>query len=292
LSISKKEVEKYLLANGLSGHLGQPSFIYVGPSIYFFRFPLLDELGKKAKSIFVEMRSATVVSNLKTLQEAGFTEPKKRNPHWSFITSKSSNEEDESLSYIEDVPVYRFFISSHPTAAAVVLAHWNLKRQDEPDKSFIGEIANYIRTCGCGKREEILEMARGIKSFSALRGYRVTAKEWSKRGVNLNEIMTFENYQREIDAGRPVVISFMGGSRCAKDLYSAKRCDIQTCAAGVGYLIDSTGRYITAHEGFFSREKMPNQMPSENPWVRPGVVFYNWDSISSNMILTTVNKPD
>lgn len=292
LAIRRKEAERALLANRLSGRLGEPSFIYVSPSIYFVRFPLLDKSGKKTKSIFVELRSARVVDNPRVLREPGFPEQRKRNPYWESLSSELFNKGKGCFSYIKNVPVFPFFISSHPTAAAMVLGYWGLKRLKEPAKPFIGELANHIRTWGCGRREEVLELARGIKAFSALRGYRVPAREWVKRSTNPEEQMTFEDYQQEINAGRPVVISFMHQNQGAQNLYAAKRYRIQTCVAGVGYLSDSSGRFIVAHEGFFFGEEIPEQGTSGNPWSRPGVSFYNWESISSNMILVTVSKPE
>lgn len=290
LASHKKEAKKYLLVNNLPGYLGQPSFIYVCPSIYFVRFPLLDKSGQKINSIFIEMRSSTVVSK-EILQVARFSGAGRKNPYWSSINNESPGQTNASFTYLENVPIYNFFISSHATAAAMALGYWHLNRPRELDKTFIGEIANFITTCGCGRREEILEIAGGVKRFSAMRGYRVKAGEWALRSTNPEEQMTFEDYQQEIRAGRPVVISFMHKHRCATDLYSAKRCDIQTCVVGVGYLVDATGRYIIAHEGFFFRERPP-EPNSAHPWPHPGISFYNWDSIASNMILITINKPE
>lgn len=290
LASHKKEAEKYLLVHRLPGYLGQPSFIYLCPSIYFTRFPLLDKSGQKINSIFIEMRSSTVVSK-EILQVARFPGYGRKNPYWNLISNESPGPTNASFSYIEHVPIYNFFISSHATAAAMALGYWDLRRPKEPEKTFIGEITNFITTCGCGRREEILEIAKGVKRFSALRGYRVKAEEWALRSTNPEEQMTFEDYQQEIKAGRPVVISFMHENKCAKDLYSAQRCALQTCVVGVGYLVDATGRFIIAHEGFFFRESPP-EPNSASPWPHPGISFYNWDGMASNMILITINKPE
>ena len=272
LTDCKDDLQKYLLSHKIKGDLEEPTFLYICPGIYFFKFSLSDNSGRRV--LFVEMRSNTVIPQLKIFSYPGSG---REDQSWNILEKPIFflKSDYSSLTNFRSLP---FFISSHPTSAAMILNYWNLRRADEPEKAFIGEIANYIATCGCGKKEEVLELAKGIKSFSALRGYQLKIKEYCKESTFKRERITFAEFKEEIEKKRPLLLCLTAAGNSSRNLSSAKRAPFITCVPALGYLIDKTGRYLIVQEESF--------MPASP------ISFYNWNNIANNFILITLQKPE
>jgi len=73
---------------------------------------------------------------------------------------------------IADVPKYKFFVSSHSTAAAEVLAYRGVKR-GLPEVVLIGGLEGRIYRCDCGKDINLWDVAEGTRLWAAAEGLKV-----------------------------------------------------------------------------------------------------------------------
>ena len=73
---------------------------------------------------------------------------------------------------ISDVPRYKFFVSSHSTVAAEVLAYRGVKR-GLPEVVLIGGLEGRIYRCDCGKDIDLWDVAEGMRLWAAAEGLKV-----------------------------------------------------------------------------------------------------------------------
>lgn len=257
--------------------LGPARFLYPCPGVYLVEFPLSED-NQPAGATYLDLRSLLVVKPFPISQKFP-SFPQSRNPHFSFR-------------YLEDVPIYQFFRSTHPLAAAEVLEYRGLRREGEPIKAFIAGLASFLEECLCDLPEKpsIWQVEKGVEGFSAYRQNKLEVIEKCKYSEVTEERITFDDYKRAIDAEQPVIVTFLYDPEYRRGLGIASQRMSGVSVAGVGYLSDETGNYIIGHDGLFLGEE-PLSRKGKEPWARPGVTFYNWDGNYSNIILAFVNRP-
>ncbi|MGE8016709.1 S-layer homology domain-containing protein [Bacillus mycoides] len=157
------------------------------------------------------------------LKDVKQPEEKKRSIAAPFANSSSNDEEDFGFKqkYISNVPDYNWYRGCSPTAIGNVVAYWGQNGysnliSNKAEKQVIDKLADAMGTTPA-KRTPVLKgsqivsyivegggtyttaMAPGIKKYFNDVGYNPE--------VSLDETPTYEEYTKEIDAGRPIVIN-------------------------------------------------------------------------------------
>ena len=83
---------------------------------------------------------------------------------------------------IPDVPRFAFFVSSHSTAAAEVLAYRGVKR-GLPEVVLIGGLEGRIYRCDCGKDINLWDVAEGTRLWASAEGLKVRTEAKVLRAV-------------------------------------------------------------------------------------------------------------
>lgn len=104
---------------------------------------------------------------------------------------------------IEGVPQYRLFFSSHATAGVCVLGFWKLKEETTPEAVLIATVGGHMRGCGCGGGPVVWDVAKGIRDWCERHGKPFGAVDKPVLCDKPEERMSFDEFTREIDAGRP-----------------------------------------------------------------------------------------
>uniref|UniRef100_UPI0020CF8721 S-layer homology domain-containing protein n=1 Tax=Bacillus thuringiensis TaxID=1428 RepID=UPI0020CF8721 len=154
------------------------------------------------------------------LKDIKRSEEKKRNVAKPFANSSIIDEDnfDFQEKYIQNVPDYTWYRGCTPTAFANVVGYWdqngygNLIKDNENTKQIIDLIGDDMDTDrGTGEFTAGVKfgtwpskMAPGIKKYFNSRGYNPE--------VVYDETPTYEEYKKELDAERPIIIGLRNNS--------------------------------------------------------------------------------
>ena len=96
------------------------------------------------------------------------------------LTAGGSARTDASRT-LPDVPRFKFFASSHSTAAAEVLA-FHAAKPALPQVVLIGGLEGRIYRCDCGKDIDLWDIAQGTRLWAAAEGLKAKAEARVLRG--------------------------------------------------------------------------------------------------------------
>jgi len=192
---------------------------------------------------------------------------------------------------IPDVPRYKFFVSSHSTAAAEVLAYHGVKTE-LPEVVLIGGLEGRIYRCECGKDVHLWDVAAGTRLWAGAQGLKVNTEAKVLRGGKEGEALDFAQYLGAIDSGRPVVLTYSLDEASAKDMDASFRSQERVSVVGIGYVEGNPSRCVVASlpedadkEKRFARLA---SLPGVQPGEQAGTLLIPWELTSANLIATFV----
>lgn len=277
--------------------LGEPSIVYPPcMGIYFTVFPVLEGKKRVDKIVFCSRGLFPLPKEILKLKADLSSKEvvKETEKGWDSLKRKDfklPRLRRYSFKYIENIPVYPYLIFCHPTTTAALLDYWGLREEDESMEDFTAEVARYMRE----EREDgmtIYNIPRRIEQIARIRGYSLKIATKGRSSSNPEEVITYQDYKKEIDKGCPPILIFPFGPGAGKDLSSALAQMAQFPSIGVGYSSDPSGDYIIACESLFANEKEENIIKGESPWAKTGITFYNWNGTSGNLIVLSISKPE
>lgn len=145
----------------------------------------------------------------------------------------------EGIAKIKDFPRFSFFLNSHATASAIMMAKLGFKG-NEPEKAFIASLNVFIEKCLCNLpgKPLIHDIKQGLEGFAKYKGRNLEVRElFSSEGKD----KAFDFYKREMDSGRPLIVSFINDKEGRNPQRARERRDADSYL-GTGYLILSGDR--------------------------------------------------
>ena len=177
----------------------------------------------------------------------------------------------EGIAKIKDFPRFSFFLNSHATASAILMAYLGFKG-NEPEKAFIASLNVFIEKCLCNLpgKPLIYDIKQGLEGFAKYKGKNLEIREiFASEGKE----KAFDFYKKEIDAKRPLIVSFVYDKEGRNPQRARERRDADSYFA-IGYLQLSGGRkasylpsVITRREAsplLFPKTRLP-RVPEGNP---------------------------
>ncbi|MBC7326734.1 hypothetical protein H5T87_01295 [bacterium] len=139
----------------------------------------------------------------------------------------------EKFVRIKDFPRFTFFLNSHATASAILLAQLGLGGK-EPEKVFIASLNVFIEKCLCNLpgKPLIYDIGKGLRDFAKYKGKDLEVREIYKLKSGENPL---DFYKREISWGRAAIVSFIY-DREGREPDRAKERREADSYVGVGYL--------------------------------------------------------
>jgi hypothetical protein len=156
----------------------------------------------------------------------------------------------ERIAKIKDFPHFSFFLNSHATASAILMAYLGFKG-NEPEKAFIASLNVFIEKCLCNLpgKPLIYDIKQGLEGFAKYKGKNLEIKEiFASEGKE----KALDFYKREIDSGRPLIVSFIYDKEGRNPQRARERRDSDSYFA-TGYL-----------QLLFSKARLPG-VPYGNP---------------------------
>ncbi|MFH1777387.1 MAG: hypothetical protein ABH952_07515 [Candidatus Omnitrophota bacterium] len=294
--ILKQAAQKYILANKLDKKIGAPFFIYLCPSKYLVQFPLIDKTNPQSfnESIYVDMRSAVIVRNVKTEVYTVQHRSKQTIVPWNILQNINALTEQTKIVFalLKDVQAYPYLRSTHSIAVAGLLNYLGMKDKKLPLKAFIAGITTYIEKCLCDLPEKpiIWKIGKGIKEFSVYQGYRIEIDEKCRYSANTEEEIQFADLKIKINKTYPVIVTFLYEPHYHHDLETARQRITGSSVIGTGYLEYQIGQYLAGLDGLFKDEELLIDKKNLATETRNTVTFYNWDGDYSNLIIVSVLK--
>ena len=156
----------------------------------------------------------------------------------------------EKIAKIKDFPRFSSFLNSHATASAILMAYLGFKG-NEPEKVFIASLNVFIEKCLCNLpgKPLIYDIKQGLEGFAKYKGRNLEVREvFASEGKE----KAFDFYKREIDSGRPLIVSFIYDKEGRNPQRGRERRDSDSYFA-IGYL-----------QLLFSKARLP-RVPYGNP---------------------------
>jgi len=156
----------------------------------------------------------------------------------------------EKIAKIKDFPRFSFFLNSHATASAILMAYLGFKG-NEPEKAFIASLNVFIEKCLCNLpgKPLIYDIKQGLEGFAKYKGKNLEVREiFASEGKE----KAFDFYKREIDSRRPLIVSFIHDKEGRNPQRARERRDADSYLA-IGYL-----------QLLFSKARLP-RVPYGNP---------------------------
>ncbi|MGC8843131.1 MAG: hypothetical protein ACP5QS_04275 [bacterium] len=137
------------------------------------------------------------------------------------------------IAKIKDFPRFSFFLNSHATASAILMACLGFKG-NEPEKAFIASINVFIQKCLCNQpgKPLIYDMKEGLENFAKYKGKSLEIREVFAAGEGRKAI---DFYKREIEARRPLIVSFIYDKEGRNPQRARERREADSYLA-IGYL--------------------------------------------------------
>jgi len=134
---------------------------------------------------------------------------------------------------IKSFPRLNFFLNSHSTASASLLATLGF-RGNEPEKVFIASLNVFIEKCLCNLpgKPLVYDIKRGLEDFAKYKGKNLEVKEVYRFGSEENAL---QFYKREIDERRAVIVSFVYDKEGRKRDRARERRETDSYL-GIGYI--------------------------------------------------------
>jgi len=158
----------------------------------------------------------------------------------------------ERIAKIKDFPHFSFFLNSHATASAILMAYLGFKG-NEPEKAFIASLNVFIEKCLCNLpgKPLIYDIKQGLEGFAKYKGRNLEVREvFASEGKE----KALDFYKREIDSGRPLIVSFIYDKEGRNPQRARERRDSDSYFA-IGYLQLSGGHnpskniYLILYDG-------------------------------------------
>ncbi len=95
--------------------------------------------------------------------------------------------------------------------------------------------------CDCQANRHYWDLGRGLQQWAKLNFHELKTEEKCLRSENPAERLSFERYQQEIDAGRPVLVTFSFDKEAAKGLKESCAAQGRLSVLGIGYEVKGSG---------------------------------------------------
>jgi len=194
--------------------------------------------------------------------------------------------------------------NTHATAGAWIARYHGLKRADESDRTFITTMKVYMEHCACHLPDKPIywEIAEGLnKCFRARGRAELVVTERCRYSSAASERAGLAAYRAEIEANRPVVLTFCYDPAAAADLSTAKR-RTSNCfsVVGIGYMKYGNTDLLICHDGLQyppasgsgTLDRVSPQSLGINtqgrPWGQTGTTLYKWEGAYKNLVMVFV----
>ncbi|PGA79394.1 hypothetical protein COL91_28225 [Bacillus pseudomycoides] len=183
--------------------------VYTGPLQHYKKVDqtIVDLHTEQSTDIETAKQKQVEEKNLKAFRETKET---------TYSPKMAQEDPDFKVNLIQNVPDNQWEIGCTPTATSNIVEYWdkhgydNLVRNNETTYQVIKKLGKHMKTVpgvklpgrAQGGGTYVRDMVPGIKQY------------WNERGyypeVNLDTTPTYEEYTKEIDAGRPILLTIMG----------------------------------------------------------------------------------
>jgi len=211
------------------------------------------------------------------------------------LTFLSNSLSAESLAVPGNVSDFRYYESSHTTAAAMLLKYWNVSTL--PDVVLGADVETSISSCHCHQGGiSFLKIKDGLNDWMILNGYDAKATQYALRSKDPGETTGFSSAVQEIKEGRPFLITYSLDVASEKDLTSSLTSTERVSFLVVGSKEDSKKQFLEVDlpkgwEKDPSIQRMSPQFLPDKGRKDPNLRLIPWMPKTGNAVVTFLSKP-